>query len=527
MGSGHFLVSLVDTLADHVLEAMAEAAALGADLHYTSPLATKIDDIRRTILKNARDSNWTIDEEQLDDRHIVRRMVLKRCVYGVDKNPMAVELAKVALWLHTFTVGAPLSFIDHHLQAGDSLFGLWVRDAIDKAGVLGGELLWNDALKNAERQARAMKTIEMATDAEIAEAHASAEMWTDVEFQTGPLDSFVSLMHALDWLNLDKAEKGLARLWLDGQFGEPLPISRGKARPEAIRAKPEEVEAFTAIWERARSLIAEERFLNWQITFPGVWHNWASKGREGGFDAVVGNPPWDRIKLQQVEWFAARRPEVAHAQRASDRAKMIANLKTEDDPLWDDFAHADARAADTARMARASGHYPLLSRGDVNLYSLFVERAHALVKPNGMVGLLVPSGIASDLSASAFFSSQATGGHLKALYDFENKKVFFPDVHASFKFCALAFSPSRTFDATKCAFFLHNVDELNNPDQAFPITAADFARVNPNTGTAPIFRTRRDMALTTAIYGRLPVLWTSPAPRRSPRGRSNTIACLT
>jgi hypothetical protein len=247
MGSGHFLVSLVDTLADHVLDAMAEAAALGADLHYTSPLATKIDDIRRTILKNAKAANWTIDEAQLDDRHIVRRMVLKRCVYGVDKNPMAVELAKVALWLHTFTVGAPLSFIDHHLHAGDSLFGLWVRDAIDKAGALGGELLWNDALKNAERQARAMKTIEMATDAEIAEAHASAEMWTDVEFQTGPLDSFVSFMHALDWLNLDKAEKGLARLWLDGQFGEPLPISRGKARPEAIRAKPEEVEAFTAI----------------------------------------------------------------------------------------------------------------------------------------------------------------------------------------------------------------------------------------------------------------------------------------
>ena len=132
-GRGIFLVSLVDKLADHVLDAMAEAVALGVELHYTSPLADKIEDIRATILKNARAANWTIDEEQLDDRHIVRRMVLKRCVYGVDKNPMAVELAKVALWLHTFTVGAPLSFIDHHLHVGDSLFGLWVRDAIDKA----------------------------------------------------------------------------------------------------------------------------------------------------------------------------------------------------------------------------------------------------------------------------------------------------------------------------------------------------------------------------------------------------------
>ncbi len=506
MGSGHFLVSLVDTLADHVLDAMAEAAVLGIDLHYSSPLADKIEDIRATILKNARAAKWTIDEEQLDDRHIVRRMVLKRCVYGVDKNPMAVELAKVALWLHTFTVGAPLSFIDHHLHAGDSLFGLWVRDAIDKATAMGGELFYHEALRNAQRSAEAMKTIEALTDVEIAEAHRSAAMYEDVELMTGELDGFVSFLHALDWLDLKAKDKALVRLWLDGRFGDPIPIARGRKAPEGGMAKPEEIEAFAAIWQRARALIGEERFLNWQIAFPGVWDNWASKGREGGFDAVVGNPPWDRIKLQQVEWFAARRPEIALAQRASDRARMIARLKTDGDSLFEDFEKADARAADTARMARASGHYPLLSRGDINLYSLFVERAHALVKPSGMVGLLTPSGIASDLSASAFFREVAVRGHLKALYDFENKKVFFPDVHASFKFCVISFSPDRTFASTKSAFFLHNTKELTDPDRAFAIGAADFASVNPNTGTAPIFRSRRDMALTTAIYARLPVL---------------------
>lgn len=511
MGSGHFLVSLVDTLADHVLDAMAEVAVLGADLHYTSPLADKIEDIRTTIQRNAREANWTIDPEQLDDRHIVRRMVLKRCVYGVDKNPMAVELAKVALWLHTFTVGAPLSFIDHHLRSGDSLFGLWVRDAIDKAGA-GGELFYIDALRNAQRSAEAMKTIEALTDVEIAEAHRSAAMYDDVELMTGELDGFVSFIHALDWLNLPRDQKPLVRLWLDGRFGDPMPIARGRKAPAEGSAKPEEVAAFTAIWERARALIEEERFLNWQIAFPGVWDNWASKGREGGFDAVVGNPPWDRIKLQQVEWFAARRPEIALAQRASDRARMIARLKSDGDPLFEDFEKADDRAADTARMARASGHYPLLSRGDINLYSLFVERAHALVKPTGMVGLLTPSGIASDLSASAFFREVAVGGHLKALYDFENRRTrhglepFFPDVDSRFKFCAMVASPERTFTSASCGFFLQAVSERTDPDRAFAIGAADFASVNPNTGTAPIFRSRRDMALTTAIYARLPVL---------------------
>ena len=128
MGSGHFLVNLVDYLADRVIEAMAEAEALVEG--YLSPLVERIDGIRNTIMDNAEDRGWTFDPAQLDDRHIVRRMVLKRCVYGVDKNPMAVELAKVSLWLHTFTVGAPLSFLDHHLRCGDSLFGTWVEPAI-------------------------------------------------------------------------------------------------------------------------------------------------------------------------------------------------------------------------------------------------------------------------------------------------------------------------------------------------------------------------------------------------------------
>jgi hypothetical protein len=512
MGSGHFLVSLVDTLADHVLDAMAEATVLAADLDYVSPLAEKIEDIRTTILRNARANGWAIDEAHLDDRHIVRRMVLKRCVYGVDKNPMAVELAKVALWLHTFTVGAPLSFIDHHLRAGDSLFGLWVRDAIDKASALGGELLWNEALQNAQRQARAMRTIEMATDAEIAEAHRSAEMWTDVEFQTGPLDSFVSFMHALDWQNLSRAEKGLVRLWLDGQFGDPLPISRGKARPEPIRAKRGEAEAFTAIWERARALIAEERFLNWQIAFPGVWDNWASAERQGGFDAVVGNPPWDMMEFEEVPWFEARDRSIAlEASRAARRRRILA-LQAADAPLWMDYQKATDRAARAAKVARGSIIYSRLNGGRINLFKLFVERAHALVKPNGMVGLLTPSGIASDLSASSFFSELATKGHLKALYDFENRRTrhrlqpFFPDVDSRFRFCAMFASPKRQFDAAHCGFFLQAASEIADPNSAFPLTPADFARVSPNTGTAPTFRSRRDMEITTSIYARLPVL---------------------
>jgi hypothetical protein len=163
-------------------------------------------------------------------------------------------------------------------------------------------------------------------------------------------------------------------------------------------------------------------------------------------------------------------------------------------------------------MARTVGDYPLLSGGDINLYSLFVERAMRLVKPEGMVGLLTPSGIASDLTASKFFKSVATEGRLRAFYDFENRRTrynarpFFPDVDSRFKFSAMIASPKLTFAAAECAFFLQDVSELADPERRFPLTAADFARVNPNTGTAPIFRSRRDAALTTRIYANAQVL---------------------
>jgi hypothetical protein len=503
MGSGHFLVSLVDYLSDQVITAMAEAEASVEWGEYVSPLSDRIDTIRNTILGNAEERGWTIDPEQLDDRHIIRRMVLKRCVYGVDKNPMAVELAKVALWLHTFTVGAPLSFLDHHLRCGNSLFGNWVKRAIDEAVSYGGALLLQSPIRRAMGSAASMQTIEGLTDAEIAEAHRSADIFLGIQDMTAELDAFLSLMHAFDWLNIGRADKPILRAFFDGQFGDPVQIASGA---ETIRNGRPESARFTELYTQARTLVAEEHFFNWQIMFPGVWTDWEAEGLSGGFDAVIGNPPWDRMKLQQVEWFAARRRDIAIAQRAADRTRMIAALETADDPLFQDYKKAEDRAVAAARVARDSDDYPLLSGGDINLYSLFVERAMKIVKPTGMVGLLTPSGIASDKTAAPFFKGVATGGRLKALYDFENKKIFFPDVHASFKFCVFVASPSPLGMTAQCAFYLHSIEELNDAERCFPLSAEDFARVNPNTGTAPIFNTRRDANLTTAIYSRLPIL---------------------
>ena len=504
MGSGHFLVSLVDYMADQVITAMAETETMVEWADYISPLADRIEGIRNTILGNAEERSWTVDPEQLDDRHIIRRMVLKRCVYGVDKNQMAVELAKVALWLHSFTVGAPLSFLDHHLRCGDSLFGSWVKTGIEKATAYGSPLLLHEPVKTALGSAASMQTIEGLPDAEIAEAHRSQEIFEGVQVMTAPLNAFLSLLHAIEWQDLKGKDNAKAiQGYFDGAFGDPFEIALGKREPQV---RDDHGRRFLEILNVARELVAEERFLNWQVAFPGVWTDWENEGLSGGFDAIIGNPPWDRMKLQQVEWFAARKREIALAQKAADRKRMIDELERNDDPLSGDFKKANERAEAATRMARSGGDYPLLSGGDVNIYSLFVERAMALVKRDGMVGLLTPSGIASDKTSSTFFKGVSTQGRLKALYDFENRRTrynaapFFPDVDSRFKFCVFVASPTPTAEAAMCAFFLQSVSELNDPEQRFALTAEDFSRVNPNTGTAPIFRSRRDAELTTAIY---------------------------
>jgi hypothetical protein len=362
-----------------------------------------------------------------------------------------------------------------------------------------------------------MQLVEGLTDVEIAEAERSAHIFDQITDMTRPLSALLSFIHALDWLGRgDRQRAGLIHNFFNGQFGDPVEIAMGKADPRGGR----DLDQFIEILNAVRELIREERFFHWQVSFPGVWTEWEAEGLTGGFDAVVGNPPWDRIKLQQVEWFAARRREIALTQRASDRKRMIEQLIEAGDPIAADFAKAEERAEAAARVARSSGDYPLLSGGDVNLYSLFVERAMTLVKFDGMVGLLTPSGIASDLTASKFFRGVATQGRLKALYDFENRRnrydlePFFPDVDSRFKFCAMVASRSPVGGPSRCAFFLQAVIEIKDPDRCFPLTAADFTRVNPNTGTAPIFRSRRDADLTTRIYLRLEM------PLRKPYGSS-------
>jgi hypothetical protein len=513
MGSGHFLVSLVDYLADRMLILMEETERIAdwADEKnpYHSPLAGSIAEIRKHILAETQAHKWIVRADQLDDRQLVRRMILKKCVFGVDKNPMAVELAKVSLWLHTFTVGAPLSFLDHHLRLGDSLFGEFTCD-VENMLRQRGSMFINNEVNKAKATAKGMARIESLTDSDIAEVRESASIYQEVSQGRRPLTRFFDIVHALRWIDTsDKERQKAVNAFFDQTFGDPVSMVAEDKLPE----KPQsgkvngDYDRLVSILREAREIADEERFMHWEVAFPVVWENWEVPKPEGGFDIVLGNPPWDRMKLQEVEWFSSRSPQIAYATRAADRKKLIKKLRDNNDPLVQEYEKAGQRAKMATEVARDIGHYPLLSGGDVNLYSLFVERAHKLIQPKGMVGLLVPSGIVSDLTASKFFKYIAGAGRLAHLYDFENKKAFFPDVHSRFKLSVyIAGGEKKKFRKAKMAFFLHNVRELEEPDRVFTMGPADFARVNPNTGTAPIFRTKRDAEITRRVYSKFPIL---------------------
>lgn len=539
MGSGHFLVSLIDHLTDAILRFMADANATAPGDAYRSPVAGRVVAIRDHILANAERHGWTLQQGGLDDRHIVRRMVLKRCVFGVDLNPMAVELSKLSLWLHSFTVGAPLSFLDHHLRCGDSLFGEFVGKAVARLQEEYG-LAISQAVVSAQAAAMGMADIESRADADIAEVHASREAFERVEAATAPLRTFLGLYHASRWLPVGSdSEKVGRQLLFGGDYGDLIEIANGGTmrvpggdaahvrratlRRPAITAR-EAFDAAVGFVARARAAVAEGRFLHWEAAFPGVWQGWETAAPTGGFDAVIGNPPWDKIKMQEVEWWAARRGDVASVTRAADRKAYIARLRRDGDPMAADYDRAALRAKRAAEVAAHLPHqkkdgtlvgpyalYPLFARGDVNLYALFVERAGQLAQDNGIVGLLVPSGVAADKGASHFFRSISNTGRLGTLLDFENRRTtlglepFFPAVDSRFKFSALVHGgTSRRYAQAQCAFFQQDVDAAER--DAFAITPEEFARVNPNTGTAPVFRSPRDARIVLGIYGRLPVL---------------------
>jgi len=458
-------------------------------------------------------------------RHALRDVVT-HCIFGVDRNPMALELARMALWLEAHTPDRALGFLDHHLVCGDSLLGLLdlsvLADGIPDDAfkpLTGDDRELANQLRRLNREGRkvlqrkresgalslelggrtladAFARLEQLSDdaVENVEAKRAAYAALRADAENSPIAVAADLYMAAFLMpkRLGEGERALS----DAVATERFPTTTALAMALDGTLGPTH-----SLVATARRVCREARVLHWPLAFPQVFE-------KGGFDVVLGNPPWERIKLQEQEFFANRAPEIAQAKNKAARERAIAELAkaapgTRERALYEEFVNAKQQAEATSVFCHTPARFPLTGVGDVNTYALFAETAYRLIGPTGRAGIVVPTGIATDDSTKAFFGEVVEKRRLVSLYDFENREAIFPGVHRSYKFALLTLGRA---EAAEFAFFATRVEHLRDRRRRFRLTAEDFRLINPNTRTCPVFRSEYDAELTKKIYRNVPVL---------------------
>lgn len=454
-----------------------------------------------------------------DYQHALREVV-GRCLYGVDINEMAVELCKVSLWMEALEPGRPLSFLDHHIQRGNALLGttpeLFAQGLPEEAFT---ELTGDDPevarrLRKRNRDERRGKAVGVqVTLGEAAEAAAvdtkalahqaavidqsSDDDLAAVTAKERRYREFVGSPAYRDALFLADAWCA-AFVWPKTAATET--IAPTHALLQIVQRDPNKAPA--GLRDKVADLAESYHFKHWHLAFPHVF----AEGR-GGFDVVLGNPPWEHVELKEEEFFAARAPDIASARNAAERKKAIAALKTSSPALFEEFQAAQRLADCEMHTIRASGHFPLCARGRINTYAIFAELNRQLINDHGRVGCILPSGIATDDTTSHFFRSLVRTRSLVSFYSFWEIRRFFRDTDSRQPFALLVMTGNRNGPPqATLAFDLRTVTQATTGESHFQLAAEDFDLLNPNTGTCPIFRLPRDAELTKAIHRRVPVL---------------------
>jgi hypothetical protein len=404
------------------------------------------------------------------DRAAMRRIVAERCLYGVDLNPMAVQLARLSLWLTTLAADRPLTFLDHHLAVGDSLLGAQVADLRRPPSLLGRRrhnpsapsLFAEDDLRLALKDALPVRfTLETVPDDSLEQVRAKERALAALNLHDTAIAKWrrVANLWCASWFLPSSvsapasAFRALADIVLTGRGPLPGPVS----------------DRYLEAAERAAEA---RRFFHWELEFPEAFFDEAgARLARAGFDAVLGNPPWDMIRADSGPPSA----------RSRSRAEAIA----------------------VARFARDSSIYAAQSTGHANRYQLFLERAIGLTRVGGRIGLVLPFGLATDHGSAALRRRVLRECDVDALVGLDNRRRIFP-VHRSVRFMLLTASCGTPTRAIACRFgeddpaALESVGET--PEDAagwFPvsITPALVERISGDTFAIPAFRTGVDVSI--------------------------------
>lgn len=525
-GSYYTPDSLVETLLDSALDPVLEKAE--ADAETPERKAAAILDLRvidpacgsgHFLLGAARRmadrvALWRNPDAGKEEKQAALRDVVSRCIHGTDRNPMAVELAKVALWIESVSPGQPLGFLDANIRCGDALLGVFdlaaleegipdeaykplTGDSKDAAKYYGK--LNKDAKKGQgtfdfhggggamppRKLAANLATIKRMPEDTVGQVEEKKRRFEAWRRDPARYATKVACDLYIAAFLLPKTEVPDAR----GRDMVPTTADVRRKLAGGTNYGPMEAVAIDAA-EAARPF-------HWPLAYPDIMVE------RGGFDVVLGNPPWEVVQLGEQEYFESRVPEIAEMKGAA-RKKAIAALETGHPEIFEEFAR-DKRTFDAMNeFARGSGRFDLTARGKVNTYGLFAEDFLNLTREGGRAGIIVPTGIATDATTAPFFGHLVSNGRLARLIDFENSAPLFTSVHRSYKFCLLTLGSSVA--EAEFAFFLTDPSQLEDERRRFILSPAEIAAINPNTKTAPVFRGRADADLMAAIYARMPVL---------------------
>lgn len=457
------------------------------------------------------------------DYNAAMRDVVRNCIHGVDRNPMAVELTKVALWIETVDPGKPLGFLDANIRCGDSLLGVFDLKVLDK-GIPDGAYrpLTGDDKEAAKlagkvnKQQRESRNHDLFATADASDLAAAAKKLHDMAEDSpaqlkAKADAFSSLRKGKNWW----AKKTACDLYITA-FLRPKRFRKSDmATSKALDLVPTTLDVRNALagsqgnpqlTALAIDLAGIAYAFHWPLEFADVM-------AAGGFDVVIGNPPWERIKLQEQEFFATRDADIATAANASERNRLIKDLENSEigssrRALFNKFEAAKRVAEASSVFARVpgeeGGRFALTGRGDVNTYALFAEHFLCMSKTGGRAGIIVPTGIATDATTAPFFGHLVETQRLASLFDFENREKLFEAVDSRMKFCLLTIGSGVT--SAEFAFFLFEPSQMEDERRRFRLSPQHIANINPNSKTAPIFRSQRDTELTAKIYDHVPVL---------------------
>jgi hypothetical protein len=539
-GSYYTPSSLVECLIDSALDPLLdEASALPTreeriaallDLTVCDPACGSghflIAAARRIAKRVAAEETDELEPSPAAARSAMRR-VIARCIYGVDVNEMAAELAKVSLWVEAMEPGRPLGFLDTNIRVGNSLLGVTprlLRDGIPDAAftpLTGDERAVASSLKKQNAQERAGQgDLFGSSGIRVDNATLATEVEEIVYAEPRSLaDVHVQAKRARVLEQDRRHTKLVADAWCAAFVQAKTEATRATAVTQAVLERLDKGEGSLDIAgaeSMVEDLATQYRFFHWHIEFPHIFRvpeyggGDEATGWEGGFSCVLGNPPWERVKLQEQEFFRSRAPQIANAPNAAARKKAIAALATSEEPrelaLYGEWQYALHEADGVSHLLRTSGRYPLTGKGDINTYAVFAETARVVQCPRGQLGMIVPTGIATDATTQDFFKDLVVQKSLASLFDFENEDKVFPGVDHRVRFALLTVSGrDRPAGRVSLVFRVRQADQI--AARAYSLAPDEITLLNPNTGTCPVFLSRQDAEITLGVYRRVPVLW--------------------